>query len=254
MRASLVATRKFLADYWTQFIEEVPEAEIAAKTLEFEASPQVAELRGKIAKQEQKVTEATPTPQRATQIDAEIKKVEAMIKKQEGLVAHSTEVIERHTKLLNEANSAVAKAKVELTKLQANKETFCTQRGLPPKVDPVFLKNNRFSPLTENTEAIAAMQLLSRLADEAEAAAKEEPEAGAATTVPADTVDDGSALFDELMEEILTTSTAEVTKMQQEAIKKDPKAIFDFGKELKASMTKASVKSAARTKLKVKKT
>ena len=72
--------------------------------------------------------------------------------------------------------------------------------------------------------------------------------------MPSDTVDDGSAFFDELMEEILTTSTAEVTKMQQEAIKKDPRAIFDYAKELKASMSKASAKTAARSKLKVKKT
>ena len=73
-----------------------------------------------------------------------------------------------------DATTAATEDKEELVKLQASKETFCTQRGLPAKVDPIFL-TNRFGPLKENNEATAAMQLLTRLADESDAVANIAP-------------------------------------------------------------------------------
>ena len=121
-------------------------------------------------------------------------------------------------------------------------------------MDLLFL-TNRFGALKENDEATAAMQLLTRLADEADAAAKVAPIGAPASTVPADSVDSGLAVtdFDALMEEVMTEATAEVTLQHQEAIKKDPKAVFDFAKEFKATMSKVSAKSAASRKLKINK-
>ena len=117
-------------------------------------------------------------------------------------------------------------------------------------MDPLFL-TNRFGALKENNEATAAMQLLTRLADEADAAAKVAPIGAPATTVPADSVEVTD--FDALMEEFTAEATAAVTLQHQEAVKKDPKVRFDFAKEFKATMTKVSAKSAASRELKIKK-